>query len=207
MPRNKTAKHAKSQSKRNVFVTIQKMEKDLFKSPAKMAAQLNPEISSLKQKENKLKVALNKVKAQLNQSDNRVKAATAATKQKNTGAAKKQLSSLKKAHSKINKLQTATNKELNETQKTLAAILKKQGKLVALRKCLATFEKEWLKQLKQNKPVKTKAKVHEIKAKEPKVKQAKIKAPIQPIIEQPSMEKFEPSIETVQQEDISQITS
>lgn len=141
MPRKKTAKRTtKRRMTKNTLAIMQKLEKDFLQAPAKLADQLNKEILSLKQKENKLKNVINKIKAQIKNSETRVQTAT---KFKNTSAGRKQLNIAKKAYSETVKTQTALSKQSQEITKLLDVITKKQTKLAALRKHLSQFEKEW----------------------------------------------------------------
>jgi hypothetical protein len=168
MPRNKTAKRS---AKRNTIITnralatAQKMEKDFIEAPAKLAAPLDKEIASLKQKENKVKTALHKIKAQLKNWESRIKAAT---KAKGTSAGKKQLSVAKKAYRETIQTQAELNKELKLTLQLLETATNKQAKFYALSKLLKQFDKEWARnarKAKASKKVKAKAKRQTVKAK------------------------------------------
>lgn len=170
MPRNKTAKRtAKRAITKNTTAIAQRMEQDFAGVPAKLIAQLNKEITSLKQKENKLKTAHNKTKADVKNWEVRIKVASKANK---TATVKKQLIAAKKAYTQANKTQTGLNKELQQASLSLETLLNKQAKLTALSKLLNQFEKDWTRNLKKakvkvkksGKKAKTTSKTHSIPA-------------------------------------------
>jgi predicted nucleic acid-binding Zn-ribbon protein len=167
MPRKKTAKGPAKNKKatNNSFVGLKKMEKDFHDTPAQLSAQLNKEISVLKQKENKLKSALNKSKAQVAQAEKKIKAAA---KNKSTSAGKKQWLAAKKNHSQLMKSHIDLNKQHQEIFKSIETATTSQSKYAALRKHLSQFEKDWAKQVKKLK-LKAKAKAKVKKAKVRKV--------------------------------------
>lgn len=188
MSRNKTAKHnAKRALVKNTIASTDKMEKDIASVPAKLAAQLNKEITSLKQKENKLKTAHNKIKTDVKNWETRIKAASKAQK---SAAAKKRLNAAKKAYTQANKTQDGVSKELQQTVQTLETLLNKQAKFTALSKLLNQFEKEWARNSKKA------SAANKAKAKKKKsAKKSKVaKTPAVPVTipaEQPHFESVE----------------
>lgn len=186
MSRKKTARRAaKRQSMNNKSSMAQAMEQEFMRTPAKLSAQLNKDILVLKQKENKLKTALNKQKSQAKNSESRIKAAASKT----TAAGKKQLKKAKKAHKVLVKNQAALNKQLQSASKLLQAAMDKQAKLMALKKHLMQFEKDWAKGAKK---VAVKAKV-----KTKQRKRAQVMEPMKmnrPVQELPQVQNFENSI-------------
>lgn len=153
MPRKKTAKRS---SKRQMSSSFANQQQNFIKIPAKLSMLLNQDMMGLKQKENKLKNALNKVKAQFKKAETKIKAAV---KSKN----KKQLKTAKKMCGKIVKMQSALKKQLEEATKSVEKMALQQSKMIALRKHISQFEKEWSKNLKKlklkAKPTKSKTKV------------------------------------------------
>src|SRR5690349_8342940 len=94
MPRKKIAKRANPRQMNNNLTTLQKMENDFWATPAKLAAQLNKEISVSKQNEIKLKNEVKKCQQQLKSADASIKAAAKVK----TAAGKKQLFKTKKLY-------------------------------------------------------------------------------------------------------------
>lgn len=193
MPRKNNAKPStKRQASANTLVALQKTENDFYNVPAKLAEQLNKEISKLKKKENKLKNAVNKAQAQIKTNENK----TNSGKLK-TPAGKKQLKAIKKILSEATKNKNVLNKELQETVKSLDSALSKHAKLNALQKHLAQFDKEWKKNSK-----KLKAKV-KVKAKTKVKAKSKMPSYEQPII---STESFETLADTVKHDEVTEVT-
>ena len=139
MPRKKIAKRtAKRKMPNNALSAIQQIEKDLFAAPAQLAAQINKEIASLKQQENKLKTVINKIKAQVQATEKRMQVASS----------KKQFDAAKKARNKTIKTETTLSSQLQQITKLMGVISNKQAKMTALRKNLNQFGKEWAKNSK-----------------------------------------------------------
>jgi hypothetical protein len=151
MPRKKIAKRANPRQMNNNLTTLQKMENDFWATPAKLAAQLNKEISVSKQNENKIKNEVKKCQQQLKSADASIKAAAKVK----TVAGKKQLVRAKKLYKLAVQEFANLNKQCNEATKSLHQLMQKQLKLIALSKYLKQFDKEWIK----NSKTKTKAKV------------------------------------------------
>lgn len=191
MRRNKIVKRA---SKRQM-TPVHQMEKEIFTIPAKLVAQLNKEISALKQKENKIKNAFNKINAQIKKSAVRVKTAD---KLKHTSAGKKQLNKAKKSHNEIVKSQAAYNKNLQEIMHSLENSENKQSKLIALGKHLNQFEKDWAKNSKQMKASAAKSK--------PKKTVAKAKK-IVPTMDRPHAEPYEATLDHIRHDETADVAS
>lgn len=122
MRKSKTTKRkTKASSTSNKQSSVQLMEREWRQIPIKMASQLNKEISAHKQIESKLKLAIDKI-----------------TKQLKVAKAKNQLIKAKKSHLQL-------SKQLQETTKIRTALSNKQSKMLALRKQLSHFEKDWQK--------------------------------------------------------------
>jgi colicin import membrane protein len=153
MARKKVTK-ATSTPKVFSFATIQKMEKEFFKTPATLAKQLQQETTAIKQNQGTLKATLAKIAAQ--HKANKGKALSAKAK---------------KAQKAAIKLQKSVEKELNAATKTLASVQTQQTKLAALSKYLTGFDKIWAKEVKA---AAAKAKAAAAKAKA--AKKAKVKA-------------------------------
>lgn len=152
MPRKKNAKRSKHQTTNN---SIAKMHKEFLKTPAKLAKYMTKEVAAIESQESKLKKALNKLSIQLKKSEARIQTA----KSKNTPAGKKQLKKAEKSYIKTLKLHDSLNRKLESVTKSLEKVTTEHSKLVALKKLLTQFEKEWIKNAKQAKPkaVKTKS--------------------------------------------------
>lgn len=168
MPRKKNAKRAKKSLKaRTNVVTIQKLERDFLRSPMKLARQLNKDVTSLKQKDSRIKKAINKIDATAANAEKRLKNAEAL---KHTSAGKKKFVKAKKAHMKSSQLLAGLNKQLNKNTKMLDEASARHEKLVALRKNISQFEKEWATRAKTKKTKATskpkKTRVTKTKAKE-----------------------------------------
>jgi hypothetical protein len=197
MSRRKTAKRTtQRQTTNKSFAAVQKMEKDFLQAPAKLAAQLNKEISPLKQKESKLKTAINKIREQLKNSEKRIQTA----KTKPTSIGKKQLHAAKKGHSNILKTHITLNKQLQEITKSLETVAAKQAKFIALRKHLNQFKKEWAKEAKI---IKTKANT-KIKTKAPTKRTSKLKTSP---IEHPQTEHVERMMDETRFDETTEATS
>lgn len=174
MPRRKYAKRAtKMQKARTNVATIQKLEKDFLRSPAKLAKQLNKEVASLKQKDTRIKKAVAKLDATANAASKRIQAAE---NSRNTAAGKKKYNKAKKNYGKANKLLAALNKQQNKNDKLLNDVTNRHEKILAIRKQLAQFEKEWANRTKK-KPIQITAKPKKAKAIKTKVKEAFTEAP------------------------------
>jgi len=179
MSRKKNVKYiAKRKNTALPAITAQKLEKDFLKAPAKLAAQLNKEVAVLKQSENKFKISINKLKAQAQKSKNPTKTRTIA----------KNLSAL--------------TKQLQETTKTLNTTAAKKTKMIALKKHLSQFDKEWAK---QSKTVKTKATSTSKPKKTGSRNTKKNLTPTAPI-QQPQINNFENEVENIRSEDQKETT-
>lgn len=178
MARNKSAKRSvKRQTASNTAANVQKVEKEFFQIPAKLAALFNKDINAHKKQESALNKAVAKCLAQLNKADAKVK--TAAIKAKTSSSGKKVWNAAKKAHEKLTKVHADLNKQLQTVSHACNEVVNKQARLNALHKYLGQFEKEWAKiakQLKadaQAKAAADKAKVAAAKAKAAAKAQAK----------------------------------
>lgn len=147
MRRNKAAKRTKKRPSLNKGMNVQKMEQAMLSAPAKMALQLNKEITVLRKKESKLKNATNKMSAKVKKSESRIKSAN---KSNLTTMGKKQLKKAKLAHQDNIETQGNLEKQLVTIMQALSAANQHQAKLAALRKHLTQFEKDWTAQRKQN---------------------------------------------------------
>lgn len=189
MPRNKTAKRtAKRHRMIKPLANTQKIEMDFMGAPAKIIAQLNKDVTVLKQKEIKLIAAVNKIKAQVNKCETRIKSAE---KAKNASARKKQLKIAKNEYSETLKAQKELIYQHKEIIELRDAASEHHNKMVALSKHLSQFDKEWAKKSKQMKAEK-KAK---LKAK-PKKESAKTRT-MSSIVELQQIEAIEPTIDNV----------
>lgn len=149
MPRYKSKKRTnKRQAASNVIASVQKLEMDLLQAPSKLADQLDKEINATKKQENKLIKALNKVQKQVTKAEARIKSAE---KAKSSHAGKKQFKIGKKMYKEAAAAYSEINKQLQAVTNTLAALLDKQSKFIALGKQLNQFNKEWIKSAKQAK--------------------------------------------------------
>lgn len=142
----RSAKRPASQSS-----SLQKMEKEFLGIPRKLAEQLNKEIKALRQKESKLKAAVAKSKTKVKSSEMKLKNASAKSK---TPSSKKQLSTLKKSHAKTMQSHAALEKQLSEASNSISASSNSHAKLVALRKHLTQFDKDWNNKAKANQTTK-----------------------------------------------------
>src|SRR3990167_6653661 len=135
MPRKKNASK-KNNSVNATLKLVQEIEMDLMEIPTQLANQLDKEISSLTTKATKLESSINKLN---NQAEKKAKS--------NTKAAKK-------AVAKCLKEMAVLTKEWQEITNSIDTLKSKQAKLIALRKHLGQFEKEWSKQAKAIKAAK-----------------------------------------------------
>jgi hypothetical protein len=150
MPRTKSKKRTnKRQTVSNILVSVQKMEIDFMQAPSKLAAKLDKEINAHKKQEKKLTKVLNKITSQMNSAEARLEAADG--KANFTRAGKKRLKAVKKMYSAALEAHTQASKQLQTVADTVASLLDKQSKFVALDKCLSIFDKEWVKAAKNAK--------------------------------------------------------
>lgn len=163
MARKKTAKRsAKRQPFRNAVTTIEQMEKDFVKTPARLAGQLKKEITALKTKENKLKQALGKVNMNVKMSEKKLEDASS---KRDTVALRKKYMKLKKSYHAYMKEHARLDKELQSATKSLNTLITHQAKLTALNKYIKQFDKEWLnksKGIKKDKVGKSKTKMETV---------------------------------------------
>jgi hypothetical protein len=145
MPRKKmvrSAKGKKAQVKRQpkmVANTVEQMEKDFRKAPAKLIAQYRIEIATLKQQEVKLKAEIKK--AQILEKAVKNKHSLLVAK-KASPTTKKQIVSAKKIHGELKKSITEFTAKVAKIQKLHAAHAAKQAKFSAIAKQLIALEKE-----------------------------------------------------------------
>lgn len=183
MARKKTAKRiAKRTATYGSSSPQLRMEKDFLDTPLKLAALFSKNIKTLKDKESKIKTAVAKSKTKVRLSESKVKNAA---KQK-TPAGKKQLLAAKKAHAKVSQIHNILEKQLKDATEELTHATHKHAKLVALRKNLAQFEKDW------NSKEKTKAKTKvKAKTRTKKSSLSKSKPESEPEHIQPQLDSYE----------------
>lgn len=175
MARNKSAKRSvKRQTSNNTAANVQKVEKELFLVPAKLAALFNKDINAHQGQQSKLSKAIEKCLAQIAKAEAKVK--SAAVKAKTSSSAKKVWNAAKKDHEKLAKVHADLNKQLQAVSNACNELVNKQARLNALHKYLGQFEKEWTKVTKQLK-ADAQAKAAKAKAKksQPKLKAIKRK--------------------------------
>lgn len=148
MPRKSTKRTKKRQKVSNVLVSVQKMEMELLKVPAKMAATLGKEINANKKQEAKLNKAMNKLNKQIHKIEAQISSAENA---KNAKAGKKKLKVATKMYNKAADSQALVNKQLVSVANTLQGLLSQQDKFAALEKALKQFNSEWSKTSKKKK--------------------------------------------------------
>lgn len=144
MARTKMKKRSgkKNQAKSNVWGTVQQLENELMRVPAKLAVLVNKEVNAQAKKEAKLQKATDKAQTALLKAEARVKSADKAAP---TAASKKKLKVAKKTHQQAADAHLALDKQLQQTTLVVESLLDKQDRLVALDKHLNQFEKEWAK--------------------------------------------------------------
>jgi len=195
MPRNKIAKRTKKrQTINNVLANMQKIEMDLMRIPAKLAAQLNKEVNTHQRKERKLTKAVNKVNSLLIKAETRVQSAI----ESKTASSKKMLKKAKKAYNDMAKTHTELNNQLQYISNTLGLLLNKQDKLISLDKHLSQFEKEWAKASKKTKAT--------AKSKKAKVKTKSV-SPGLTVVEQSKVEPGQKSLDTIRIDEPAEIAS
>ncbi|HEX4046176.1 MAG TPA: hypothetical protein VHZ76_10985 [Gammaproteobacteria bacterium] len=159
MARKKTAK--RQVSKRDGLSIIKKLEKDFLTAPAKLTASFNKAIKALKKQKSKLEGALNRISGQVKKGEKRLGQALQST----TSKGKKLAKTEKKALAKTTKNRAQLTKQLQQLTKSIEETANKQEKILALRKQLSQFEKEWRPtQSKSTANIKAKAKKSAIDA-------------------------------------------
>lgn len=141
-PLNMPKKPSLRLPKKNSQSPLQKIEKEWQDAPSKIVAYLNQETILLKKKQAKIKNAINKLSSKLNQSAQQLKVAD---KSKN----KQKLKQAKSNHAELTKLHKALNNDVEQLNKLIQITTKKQAKIIALKKYLIQFEKEWIKNSKK----------------------------------------------------------
>jgi len=191
MPRKKLAKRTAkpAQSAAN----LPQLERDFSTMPAKLASEMNKELSALKKQESGLKKAVAQTSSELKATESRIKAAA---KAKKSVSSKKQLAAAKKALQEATKIHRALITELANVSKAIAALISRSEKLEAMRKALAQFEKDWAKKAKKAAKSAKIAKAAKVKAKRDKKKAPRL-ALVKQDAEQSSVESFDASVEDV----------
>ena len=145
-------KSAPSKTKRKATKSTTSVKNNLEKMfseiPAKLATQFSKEVDGLRKVESKIKANLAKLKLQASKAKNRVKA------------------------NSIAKAIATTTKQLEQTASSLAAAIQKNARVVALRKHLAVYKKDWASKVKA---MKTKATSTTAKSKKSKTKKSNTK--------------------------------
>lgn len=151
MSRRKSAPNkAKRKATKTTTSAKNNLEKMFSEIPAKLAIQFSKEVDGLRKVESKIKANLAKLKLQASKAKNRVKA------------------------NSIAKAIATTTKQLEQTASSLAEAIQKNARVVALRKHLAAFEKDWASKLKamKSKAASTTAKSKKSKAKKSTAKKS-----------------------------------
>lgn len=187
MPKKRLAKRVNKQV--NSAATISQLDKDFSTLPAKLASEINKELSALKKKESELKKAVAQTTSELKATESHIKTAA---KSQQTAKGKKQLASAKKALKEASNIHRALVSELNSIAKTIASHTSKLAKLTALRKTLAQFDKDWTKKAKSAAMSVKKAKAKRGRKKAPRLAVVNDKAPVQT-----NIETFDTSVENV----------
>jgi predicted nucleic acid-binding Zn-ribbon protein len=129
----KKRRKASSKKTNNKMVNIPKMESELLKAPARIAAKLDKEIKSLKKQEMKLNKACNKMNRQLDKAETRMQAAKTKTR----------LKAAEKMHKQASKAYAASSKQLEEVTSKLQGLTSTQDRLIALGKAIKQFNADW----------------------------------------------------------------
>ncbi len=199
MPRNKIVKRTKKRQTQavsnvsNVLTNVQKMEKDIIKIPAKLAARLKKEVNNHQKKETKLKKTVDKMKSLLMNAETRI---ASAIKNK-TPTGKKRLKTAKKSYKKASKAHFELSKQLKKVTDALLTLTNRQAKLSSLAKQLNQFEKDWAKSSSSKKIKAT------TQAKKPRANSKSTS--LSPLIEKSKIEPTEISLNTVRLDETAEV--
>lgn len=154
MRRKKSTKRpAKRSLAKNQVITSESIEKAFMAIPMQLTGLLQKEINVLKQKKLPLKNKLVKDDAKLTTVNRRIQQLTGGKK---SSAKARQLASAKMATKKLNKTIATFNNELHSIDSNIEKMTNKLAKMAALKKLLASFEKEWIQNSKKQKVKTTK---------------------------------------------------
>jgi len=131
----------------NTASMIKKMEKEFMQAPAKIVAQINKDLKSIKQKEIKLSKAANKNQHQLHNAESRL---VSAEKSSHTAAGKKRFKIMQRKHDALVKAQDKLNQQVETHSGRVTEMENQQAKFNAIIKQLAQFDKDWAKNSKMN---------------------------------------------------------